>query len=360
MAEAKLYYPVTPIPPKPPQVTLLGSSISPPSNDVIDNDENVVAASIALKNAQDQFENSQTTEDKNRVEVAYEGKLDAIAMAKANLAAQLSILPTELEEELAIQQDEKWVRGFAYLPENGSAAINRAPSDVTTVDDPTEPPNLPKVEVQPWDVGVKMSASALNGETQIDYLGRVQRQSDAAAPYAIEYEFWTGELAQANSWPNNYLAGPNSTDVTPTPGTPVSMAEALGIIQSYLSNTGFGGQGMIHLVPEAAPNLLNSRRVGKFLLDQFDNIIIPGVGYTGSGPTGDMPDTGETWIYGTDLVMCRIQKEPTVFPKYLSEALDRSEGGQPNLITFRAQRFAAAYFDGLRQFACLCYLPGYP
>src|ERR1700691_6172149 len=110
MAEAQLYYPVTPIPPKPPQVTLLGSSISPPSNDVIENDENVVAASIALKNAQDQFENSQTTEDKNRVEVAYEGKLDAIAMAKASLAAQLGILPTELEEELAIQQDEKWVR----------------------------------------------------------------------------------------------------------------------------------------------------------------------------------------------------------------------------------------------------------
>ena len=364
MSESKLYYPVTPIAPKPPQVTLLGSSISPPSNDVIENDENVVAAKIALKNATDQFAKADSEESKASAsmsrDVAYQGVLDAVAMAKANLAAQLGILPTELKEELVIDQEEKWVRGFAYLPENGSAAINRAPSDVTTVDDPNVPANLPKVEVQPWDVGVKMSASALNGETQIDYLGRVQRQSDAAAPFAIEYEFWTGTLAQANGWPNNYLAGPNSTDITPVPATPVSMAEGLGLIQAALSNTGFGGQGMIHLVPEAAPNLLNSRRVGKFLLDQFDNIIVPGVGYPGTGPDGSAPATGQSWIYGTDLVACRIQKTPTVFPKYLSEALDRGQDSHPNLITFRAQRFAAAYFDGFRQFACLVYLPGYP
>jgi hypothetical protein len=361
--EPGLYYPVPPIPPKPPQVTLLGSSISPPSNDVIDNDQGVLDAKLTLKNASDQFAKADSLEEKqsatDSVDAAYEGVLNAVAMAQANLAKQLGLLPVELRAELDLDNDEKWVRGFAYLPENGSAAINRAPGDVTTVDDPTEPPNLAKVEVQPWDVGVKMSASSLNGEEQIDYLGRVQRQSDAAAPYGIEYEFWTGELAQANSWPNNYLASSNSEDITPTPGTPVTMAEGLGLIQSYLSNTGFGGQGMIHLVPEAAPNLLNSRRVGKFLLDQFDNIIVPGVGYQGTGPTGDAPPTGQTWIYGTDLVAVRLQKNPVVFPKLLSQALDRSEGGNPNLITFRATRFAAAYWDNLRAAGVLVYLPGY-
>jgi len=485
--EPGMYYPVPPIPPKPPQVTLLGSSISPPSNDVIENDDNVVAAKIQLKNANDQFAKADSLEDKqyatDNVEVAYQGVLDAVAMSQANLAKQLGLLPVELREELDLDQNEKWVRGFAYLPENGSAAINRAPGDVTTVDDPTQPPNLLKVEVQPWDVGVKMSASSLNGEEQIDYLGRVQRQSDSAAPGRIEYEFWTGELAQANGWPNNYLAGPRTQDVSPTPSAPahvtadsaptlpltitlatndtfiltsgydvnspdtftiapgvyttigelaaavsaaestvsphlpfskyvnvtvastklvftdvirgtsgnsdtitegngggaaigfsgnpdtfasgtqavaVSMLEGLGIIQSYLSNTGFGGQGMIHLVPEAAPNLLNSRRVGTFLLDQFDNIIVPGVGYPGTGPSTEEPATGTSWIYGTDLVATRLQKNPTVFPKLLSQALDRGEGGNPNLITMRATRFAAAYFDGLRQFAVLVYLPGFP
>jgi len=485
--EPGLYYPVPPIPPKPPQVTLLGSSISPPSNDVIENDDNVIAAKIQLKNANDQFAKADSLEDKqyasDNVDVAYQGVLDAKAMAMANLAAQLGLLPVELREELELDNNEKWVRGFAYLPENGSAAINRAPGDVTTVDDPTEPPNLLKVEFQPYDVGVKMSASSLNGEEQIDYLGRVQRQSDSAAPFAIEYEFWTGTLAKANGWPNNYLAGPRTTDVSATPSAPaavtadsaptlpltvvaasndtfiytssydpnspdtftiapgvyttiaelvaavaaaqstvtpflpfstyvnvtetggsivftsvirgtsgnsdtitegdggaaaigfsgnpddfasganavaVSMAEGLGIIQSYLSNTGFGGQGMIHLVPEAAPNLLNSRRVGKFLLDQFDNIIVPGVGYTGSGPSTETPADGTSWIYGTDLVATRLQKNPTIFPKLLSQALDRSEGGNPNLITFRAERFAAAYFDALRQYAVLVYLPGFP
>lgn len=485
--ESGLFYPVPPIPPKPPQVTLLGSAISPPSNDVIENEATVVATQIALRDASDQFQKADSLEAKQLATDAFEAAsnaaLDAITMAKANLAAQLNLLPSELEAELDLDQNEKWVRGFGYLPENGSAPVNRAPADVTTVDNPNTPANLPKVLVQPWDVGVKMAASALNGWDEIDYLGRVDRQSDAASPWGIEYEFWTGALAQANGWPNNYLAGPRTLDKTPTPftgavldaasaptlpltltnanntfvftstdndpntpdtftiapgvyttlaqlaaavsaadstaatsfpfsnyvnvttaanklvftqvvkgtngngdtigagnggaaaigfsqslpaafasgtvGTAVSMAEGLGIIQSWLSNTGFGGQGMIHLVPEAAPNLLNSRRVGKFLLDQFDNIIVPGVGYQGTGPSTDAPAAYSSWIYGTDLVAVRLQKEPKTFPNTLAEALDRSEGGNPNQIAVRSTRFAAAYFDGLRQFAVYVQLPGH-
>lgn len=485
MVETGAYVPVTPIPPKPPQITLLGCSVIPSDLDaILVSDDHVVSAQIALKNASDQFAKAETVDDKqiasDNVDATHQGVLDAISLSKANLAKQLSLLPTELEAELELQQSEKWVRGIAYLPENASSAINRAPGDVTTVDDPNVPPNIPKVECQPWDAGVKMAASSLNGWESIDYLGRVNRQSDSAAPEAIEFEFWTGTLAKANGWPNNYLAGPRSIDITPTPSvaahvtapsdptlpltivaatndtfiltstndpnspdtftiapgvyttiaelvtavseatstaspnlpfstyvnvshvttkvkftevirgtvgnadtitegnagaaaigftgnpddfasggnaTAVSVLEGLGLLQAAISNKGFGGQGMIHLQPEAAPNLFNSRRVGKFLLDQFDNIIIPGVGYPGTGPSTDPPAALTSWMYGTDLVQCRLQKKPRVFPKTLAEALDRGEGGNPNQIAFRATRFACAYFDGFRQYAVLINLP---
>ena len=146
-------------------------------------------------------------------------------------------------------------------------------------------------------------------------------------------------------------------------GTAVSVLEGLGKLQTALRGKGqgmvqtFGGQGMIHVTPEAVPNLLNSRRVGKYLLDMMDNIIIPGVGYPGTGPLVDPPASGTTWMYATDLVKARVQKQGRVFPGSFAEALDRSQGGYPNTITFRAEKFIAADFDGARQFAILVELP---
>lgn len=282
------------------------------------------------------------------------------------LAKQVGMLPSELRDELEIDSNEKWVRGFAYFPKNHSAAINRAPGDVTTVDDPTLPVNLPKVEVQPWDVGTKFSQSALTFQAS-EYIENAKLQNDNAVYSALEYEFWTGTLAQANSWPNNYLMKISTWGTTGnlTPGassasngTAVSIVQGLGILESYAARAGFGGQAMIHLTPEAAPNLLNSRRVGKFLLDQFDNVIVPGVGYPPDiGPGGSTPAAGTAWMVVTDMVSTRIQKDTHVFPDTYAEALDRSEGGNPQLITFRAERFAAAYFDGFVHAAVLVLLP---
>ena len=80
-------------------------------------------------------------------------------------------------------------------------------------------------------------------------------------------------------------------------------------------------------------------------MDQFDNIIVPGVGYTGTGPSTDPPSAGTTWMYATDMVATRIQKKTKVFPSTFAEALDRGQGGNPNTITFRCQRLACGYWD---------------
>ena len=41
----------------------------------------------------------------------------------------------------------------------------------------------------------------------------------------------------------------------------------------------------------------------------------------------------------------------TVFPDTFSEALDRGQDGQPNLITFRAEKFGVAYWDVAAHYA---------
>jgi hypothetical protein len=183
-----------------------------------------------------------------------------------------------------------------------------------------------------------------------DFKGRATRMNENATPRALENELWEGTISRKEGYENNFLAN-EATCVDLTPGVVPSIARGTQILQDALGQCGFGGQGMIHVQAQTAPNLLGARRVGQMFYDIFDNIVIPGVGYTGFGPGNKAPPAGEAYIYATDLVMVR-EGEIEVFPDTFEEALDRGQSGFPNTITFRAERFGAAYFDGTCHFAC--------
>jgi hypothetical protein len=236
--------------------------------------------------------------------------------------------------------------------DTGSPAPGAAPPGSNTTGGPGTYTNLPINVIVPYLVVAEDYCSSFGFEER-DFKGRALRLLENASPQAIEKEFWTGTLAQAKSYPNRYLADSNCVDLTP--GTVPSIARGQQILQDYLASTGFGGQGMIHVQPQTAPNLLNARRVGPLLLDIFDNIIVPGVGYPGTGPVGNTnftPPAGQAWMFCSDLAMVRAEEEGTVFPDTFAEALDWGQGGFPNSIRFRAEKFAAAYFDGAVQAAC--------
>lgn len=188
-----------------------------------------------------------------------------------------------------------------------------------------------------------------SGFEQRDFKGRALRLLDNATPQALEKEFWTGALATAKGYPNRFLTDANIVDLTPGAGPP-SIARGLQILQGALATCGFGGQGMIHVQAQTAPNLLSVRRVGNLLYDIFDNLVVPGVGYPGTGPGGAAPAAGTAWMYATDLVAARVEDEGTVFPDTFAEATDRSQDGSPNTIRFRAEKFGVAYWDGACQF----------
>jgi hypothetical protein len=237
--------------------------------------------------------------------------------------------------------------------DTGAASPGAVPPVTNTTGGPGTYTNLPIITYVPFVIDVVDTCSSFGFEEH-DFKGRVARLCDNATPQALERELWGGYLAQAKSYPNNYLTNdsdPVFQDLTPGSGPP-SVARGLQILQDALAQTGFGGQGMIHTQAQTAPNLLGARRVGKDLFDIFDNIIVPGVGYPGTIPGGGAPDAGTAYMYATDLVMTRIEDEVTVFPDTFSEALDRGQAGFPNTITFRGQRFGAAYWDGAAHFAC--------
>jgi hypothetical protein len=201
----------------------------------------------------------------------------------------------------------------------------------------------------PYAVVAEDGCSAF-GFDEHDYIGRAQRLLDMSESAAIEKELWTGTIAQAKGYPNDYLAN-NATVTDLTPGTVPSITRGIQILEDGIANTGAGAQGMIHVQPETTPSLLNARRVGNLLLSELDNIIVPGTGYPGTGPGGAAPASGYSWIYATNIV--NVRKGPMItVPDNFAEALDWGQADQPNTIRFRAMEMACADWDGTIHLAC--------
>ena len=234
--------------------------------------------------------------------------------------------------------------------DTGTPAPGAPPPASNTTAGPGSYTNLPINVIVPYLLMVEDECSTW-GLDERDFKGRALRLLENAQHQALEKEFWTGALATAKGWPNRFLADANVTDLTPGGGPP-SVTRGQQILQDALASCGFGGQGMLHVQPQTAPNLLGARRVGNLLLDVFDNIVVPGVGYPGTGPNNVAPAAGTAWMFATDLVQARTEEEGTVFPDSFAEATDWGQGREPNTIRFRAQKFGAAYFDGACQFAC--------
>lgn len=266
-----------------------------------------------------------------------------------------------------------WVKGFTYAPENSAQPGEvRDVCDTSTVD-PNSWTNAPVVSYDPFLILAADKCSSF-GFTARDYVGRALRLLDYVTPNQLELEFWKGTLAQAKGYPNRYLADANVVDVTPVTGTAVSRIRGTELLEQAMANCGAGQQAYIHMQPENAGQLGQfTRRVGNLMLSPIDSIIVPGVGYPGTGPGGVTATAGTTWMFATGPVRIRLG-DPMIFPdgredsvmnigrdekgnysipvdaeSILGSAIDRSK----NTITIRAERLAAASFDGTCQFAVL-------
>ena len=295
-----------------------------------------------------------------------------LQQAEARAGVTWDTLPASV---FPASKSTRWTGGFEYAPENQAPGVISDPCGTQVEDLPGTGSgtytNLPLVGYVPFLIQVEDSCSTW-GWSERDFTGRALRLLDNATPNAVEREFWTGAFARnTNTGPivgtNAFLQQSNNpanggtglAAVDLTPGTVPSVTRGIQILEDYLANTGFGGQGMLHVAPETSPNLLGARRVGSLLLSVMDNIIVPGSGYPTSGATGPAgasnatPPSGQQWIFATDLVSVRLDL-PNVFPSVFAEAVERGNliATTPNLVRIRAQRFAAVSFDLNRLAAC--------
>ncbi len=237
--------------------------------------------------------------------------------------------------------DPRWINGFSFRPDwcaPGGGTYWCAP------DDPTPPANVPAtlpdtVQVRPVAVTVTGTCSSLDfGTADLD--ARVRRAMLAAESRLIEAEFWGGDLADAAGFPNQWLTDGGATDLGEVPGF-----YALAELQQWAADA-FDERAMIHARPRVVEFWWRNdelRREGNLLLDAFDNIVVPGGGYTGRGPNDEAPDPGVTeWAFVTPTVYVLRDAQVTITPGADAEAIDRASNDR----TFTASKVVAAYHSG--------------
>jgi hypothetical protein len=247
--------------------------------------------------------------------------------------------------------DERWVAGFSYLP-NGcnDGELLGAQCAVDISKDLEDPPAI--VEYVPHAViaSARCSTLGLSGEDPEVYGARALTILEAVTPKQLEAELWRGDRAQADSLPNNYLANAASLENLSPGGSDVSPgAYALAALQEYLADCHDGGRGMIH-APRSVVTIWQVLGVvrrepgSNVLLDLYDNIVVPGVGYDGSDPDGNVDASGETaWAYATSMVEVKLGRaELLPGVGQIAAAIDRST----NDAEWRAERPVAATWDG--------------
>jgi len=185
--------------------------------------------------------------------------------------------------------------------------------------------------------------------------------AEACVQKALEYELWTGSIAQAmagdGSWdtanrgvfPNRYLASEGAVDVTPTPGTGVKAKYGLALLERALADCGCGIQGTIHATRDVASALGIKGKDDK-LYTNLGNVVVAGSGYTGTGPDGTQPDSGTAWMYATGPITVRLG-DYLVVPDKKSQAVDtkvnttRYTVSQPAAITWNSCCHSAVLID---------------
>jgi hypothetical protein len=156
-------------------------------------------------------------------------------------------------------------------------------------------------------------------------LDRANEVFDYAEWQYIEEQAWAGTAGGSP-----FLANLSTADLTPVPGTAVSMQEGGGLLSQWLAHE-TGQQGVVWMPRTLswwAANKGLCYPVGPTLYDYAGNLVCLASGDNPIGPAADaetpgiLPAAGDYWMYATTAVMVRRQTKIT---PALEGAFDRRE-----------------------------------
>lgn len=253
-----------------------------------------------------------------------------------------------------------WVDEFDYetLDCLADVTLSSICNTSTTVSAIKPSGSSPFLTYVPFEILTKFSCSTMSRRPEeIEEIAL--NAAEGCTQKAIEYELWTGALAQEmaadGSWdagtrgafPNRYLASSSARDVTPTPGTGVKAKYGLALLERALADCGCGIQGTIHATRDVASALGIKGKDDK-LVTNLGNLLVAGTGYTGTGPDGSTPPNGKAWMYATGPITVRLG-DRMVVPDKVSQSVDT----RTNTTTYSVSQPAAVTWNSCCHVAVL-------
>lgn len=208
--------------------------------------------------------------------------------------------------DLITVDNERWSNGF-QLVEEDCEVVNIYAVCAPTDADPKDADTFGNIiDYLPYVLytGVRCSTFSRN----IDFYDRAQRKLLTGESTALEEILWTGFLGGVDVSTNPFLADAPQT-ITATASSP---EESLAVLEQHMGEAS-ANQGMIHLRPQVLGQLLDHkiiRREGNIYLSPMDNIVVPGRGYPGTGPAGELVGASE-WMYGHPGIV-QVRRGPVV------------------------------------------------
>lgn len=171
----------------------------------------------------------------------------------------------------------------------------------------------------------------------VDLEGRAKRALAAHASRQVERELWSGAQAIASGWANRYFTKAGLASVITTVRSPI---RALAELEDWAGDQA-AGLAYIHAPRRLVTYWVTAqllRREGNRLLTAYDNIVVPGEGYTGAAPSGEAAGTDDVpWAFVSRPVTVRLGPIDVYGPG--------SDRRSTNLDTYVATQPFAATFD---------------
>jgi hypothetical protein len=260
--------------------------------------------------------------------------------------------------------DERWVRLF-------SQEFNTMPSYVhlLTVNDEVvtggaisdNQSDARYLDYVPFYIDVEDFESTFGLPGQ-DRFARVIAELECVTQKVLEFEFWEGAAAQAETAANGnmYLTKEDAATI-PVVGAK-KPENALMILEQAIASSPVGANGVIHMTRDMA-SILGSRLIYKKgetensgrAMTRLGTDVIIGSGYTGNGPIGDASAAASAtnkWMYATSAVEVHLGKVEIV-----NENLAQGADVTINNMRIKAFRPAAAYADPSMLYAMRVTLP---
>lgn len=239
--------------------------------------------------------------------------------------------------------DPHWIQGTEWEPQPcGPASVWGCPT--CTQNNAQSAPNKTPVsgvatrQAFPFVVYGSFQCSPIgNWDRGFD---RARSMLDNGAERAVEGQFGVSAVSHSAT-----LTDAAAINITPTPGTPVTVTQGLALLESYIGSNA-SGQGVIlanrrEVTLAAANHLIHPNDAHTQLVTKLDTPVAALGGFDGrTGPTSIAPVAGMSWMFAVGSVPVIYRSPVTMNPTTREAALRTTNN---NFIVLAEQTYSVGF-----------------